>query len=156
MSGKGSPHLTLTDCQDLRVGVVASLYHQRVMEGLLDGALRALREAGIAEPTVLRTPGSFDIPVVARALAHRGYDAVVALGAVIQGGTHHFEYVCRAAAEGLTRVAVDTGVPVGFGVLTCDSEEQALDRAGLPGSTQDLGYEAAVAAVATAKILRDS
>ena len=118
MSGTGSPQLTLTDYQDLRVGIVAALYHQRVMDGLLDGALRALREVGITEPTVLRTPGSFDLAVVAKALANRGCDAVVALGAVIQGGTQHFEYVCRAATEGLTRVAVDTGVPVGFGVLT--------------------------------------
>ena len=156
MSGKGSPQLTLTDCQDLRVGVVATLYHERVMEGLLDGALRALREVGITEPTVLRAPGSFDLAVVASALAHRGCDAVVALGAVIQGGTPHFEYVCRAAADGLTRVAVDTGVPVGFGVLTCDSEEQALDRAGLTGSAEDHGYEAAMAAVATAMVLRDA
>lgn len=154
MSGKGAPRLTLTDCQDLRVGVVASLYHERVMEGLLDGALRALREVGIPEPTVLRAPGSFDLPVLARALAHRGCDAVVALGAVIQGGTQHFEYVCQAATEGLSRVAVDTGVPVGFGVLTCDTEEQALDRAGLPDSTEDKGYEAAMAAVATASALR--
>jgi 6,7-dimethyl-8-ribityllumazine synthase len=156
MSGKGSPQLTLTDCQDLRVGVVASLYHHRVMEGLLDGALRALREVGIAQPTVLRAPGSFDLAVVARALAHRGYDAVVALGAVIQAGTPHFEYVCRAATDGLTRVAVDTGVPIGFAVLTCNSEEQALDRAGLPGSAEDKGYEAALAAIATAKVLRDA
>lgn len=156
MSGKGSPHLTLSDCQDLHVGVVASLYHERVMEGLLDGALRALREVGITDPTVLRAPGSFDLAVIARALAHRGYDAVVALGAVIQGGTPHFEYVCQAATEGLTRVAVDTGVPVGFGVLTCDSEDQALDRAGLPGSAEDKGYEAAMAAVATAAVLRDA
>jgi len=81
MSGNRSPQLTLTDCQDLRVGVVASLYHQRVMEGLLDGALRALRER-ITEPTVLRAPGSFGLAVVARALAHRGYDAVVAVGVI--------------------------------------------------------------------------
>jgi 6,7-dimethyl-8-ribityllumazine synthase len=154
MSGEGSPRLTLTDCQDLRVGVVASLYHERVMEGLLDGALRALQEVGITEPTVLRVPGSFDLAVVARALADRGCDAVVALGAVIQGGTPHFEYVCRAATEGLAHVAVHTGTPVGFGVLTCDSEQQALDRAGLPGSAEDKGYEAAVAAVATANVLR--
>lgn len=156
MSGKGSPQLTLTDCADMRIGVVASLYHERVMEGLLDGALRALREVGIAEPIVLRAPGSFDLAVVARALAHRGCHAVVALGVVIQGGTPHFEYVCQAATEGLTRVAVDTGVPVGFGVLTCDSEQQALDRAGLPGSAEDKGYEAAMAAVATARVLREA
>ena len=156
MSGKGSPQLTVTDCQDLRVGVVASLFHERVMEGLLDGALRALREVGVTDLTVLRTPGSFELPVVARTLAHRGCDAVVALGAVIQGGTHHFEYVCQAATHGLAQVAVDTGVPIGFGVLTCDTEEQALDRAGLPGSAEDQGYEAAMAAVATARILLDA
>ena len=156
MSGEGSPQLTVRDCEDLRVGVVASLYHQSVMEGLLDGALRALLEVGVTELTVLRVPGSFDLAVVARALAHRGCDAVVALGAVIQGGTPHFEYVCQAATEGLTRVAIDTGVPVGFGVLTCDTEQQALDRAGLPGSAEDKGYDAAMAAVATAKILRDA
>lgn len=155
MSGEGSPQLTLTNCQDLRVGVVAALWHETVMDGLVDGALRALREVGITEPTVVRTPGSFDLAVVARALADRGCDAVVALGAVIKGGTPHFEYVCRAATEGLTRVAVDTGVPVGFGVLTCDSEQEAMDRAGLPGSPEDKGYEAAMAAVATALVLRD-
>src|SRR5215510_39495 len=156
MSGEGSPNLKLTGCEDLRVGVVAARWHERVMDGLVDGALRALNQVGITEPPVLRVPGSFDLAVVARALADRGYDAVVALGAVIQGGTPHFEYVCQAATEGLTRVAVDTGVPVGFGVLTCDSEDQALDRAGLPQSAEDKGYEAAMAAVATAMVLRDS
>jgi 6,7-dimethyl-8-ribityllumazine synthase len=155
MSGEGTPRLELTGCEDLRIGVVASLFHEQVMDGLLAGALRALREVGVTEPTVVRAPGSFDLAVVARALAHRGCDAVVALGAVIQGGTPHFEYVCQAATEGLTRVAVDTGVPVGFGVLTCDSEQQALDRAGLPGSSEDKGYEAAMAAVATAMVLRE-
>jgi 6,7-dimethyl-8-ribityllumazine synthase len=155
MSGEGAPRLELTGCQDLRVGVVASLFHEQVMDGLLEGALRALREVGVTEPTVVRTPGSFDLAVVAKALANRGCDAVVALGAVIQGGTPHFEYVCQAATAGLTRVAVDTGVPVGFGVLTCDSEQQALDRAGLPGSSEDKGYEAATAAVATAMVLRE-
>ncbi len=156
MSGEGSPTLSVANCEDLRIGVVAALWHERVMGGLLDGALRALKEVGVSEPTILRTPGSFELAVVAKALADRGYDAVVALGGVIQGGTPHFDYVCRAATEGLTRVAVDTGVPVGFGVLTCDSEQQALDRAGLPDSAEDKGYEAAIAAVATAIVLRDA
>lgn len=156
MSGEGSPALSVANCEDLRVGVVAALWHKRVMDGLLDGALRALKEVGVTEPTILRTPGSFELAVVAKALADRGYNAVVALGAVIQGGTPHFEYICRAATEGLTRVAVDTGVPVGFGVLTCDSEQQALDRAGFPDSAEDKGYEAAMAAVATATVLRDA
>ena len=156
MSGEGSPQLTVTDCEDLRVGVVGLALPPARDGRTARGALRALREVGVTEPTVLRVPGSFDLAVVARALAHRGCDAVVALGAVIQGGTPHFDYVCRAATEGLTRVAGDTGVPVGFGVLTCDSEQQALDRAGLPGSAEDKGYDAAMAAVATAKVLRDA
>ncbi|HYW26535.1 MAG TPA: 6,7-dimethyl-8-ribityllumazine synthase [Terriglobales bacterium] len=155
MSGEGSPQLTVSNCQDLRVGIVAALWHETVMTGLVEGALRALREVGVTDPAVLRTPGSFDLPVVARAMALRGYDAVVALGAVIQGGTAHFEYVCRAATDGLVRVAVDTGVPVGYGLLTCETEDQALDRAGLPGSREDKGYEAALAAVAVARVLRD-
>lgn len=154
MSGKGAPELTVENCGDLRVAVIAAQWHEQVMDGLVEGALRALRELGIDEPTLLRVPGSFELPVAAKALAARGYDAVVALGVVIRGGTPHFEYVCQGVAAGLTQVSVDTGVPVGFGVLTCDTEEQALDRAGLPGSGEDKGHEAVTAAVATATILR--
>lgn len=154
MSGKGAPELTVKNCEDLRVAVVAALWHEQVMDGLVDGALRALGELGIAEPTLLRVPGSFELPVAARAMAGRGYDAVVALGVVIRGGTPHFDYVCQGVAQGLTRVGVETGVPVGFGVLTCDTEEQALARAGLPDSVEDKGHEAVTAAVATAAALR--
>ncbi|WP_326800006.1 6,7-dimethyl-8-ribityllumazine synthase [Streptomyces sp. NBC_01808] len=154
MSGKGAPELTVKNCEDLRVAVVAALWHEQVMDGLVDGALRALGELGIAEPTLLRVPGSFELPVVAKAMAGRGYDAVVALGVVIRGGTPHFDYVCQGVTQGLTGVGVETGVPVGFGVLTCDTEEQALARAGLADSVEDKGHEAATAAVATATALR--
>ncbi|WBB61139.1 6,7-dimethyl-8-ribityllumazine synthase [Streptomyces sp. WMMC500] len=154
MSGKGAPELTVKNCEDLRVAVVAALWHEQVMDGLVDGALRALGELGIAEPTLLRVPGSFELPVAAKAMADRGYDAVVALGVVIRGGTPHFDYVCQGVTEGLTRVGVETGVPVGFGVLTCDTEEQALARAGLADSVEDKGHEAVTAAVATAAALR--
>ncbi|MDF4249338.1 MULTISPECIES: 6,7-dimethyl-8-ribityllumazine synthase [unclassified Streptomyces] len=154
MSGKGAPELTVKNCQDLRVAVVAAQWHQQVMDGLVDGALRALRELGIDEPTVLRVPGSFELPVVAKVLADRGYDAIVALGVVVRGGTPHFDYVCQGVTQGLTEVSVRTGVPIGFGVLTCDDEEQAVARAGLPGSTEDKGHEAVTAAVATAATLR--
>ena len=102
----------------------------------------------------MRAPGAVELPVVAQALAER-HDAVVALGVVIRGGTPHFEFVCNAATDGLTRVALDHAVPVGFGVLTCDTEEQALDRAGLEGSHEDKGYEATSAALLTARTLRD-
>ncbi|MFD9128434.1 6,7-dimethyl-8-ribityllumazine synthase [Kitasatospora sp. NPDC059571] len=154
MSGHGAPELNIRNCADLRVAVIAAQWHEQVMGGLLDGAHRALKELGIEEPTVLRVPGTFELPVAAKHLAERGYDAVVALGVVIRGGTPHFDYVCEAATMGLTQVAVDTGVPVGFGVLTCDNEQQALDRAGLPDSSEDKGHEAVTAAVATAVALR--
>ncbi|MDH6131313.1 6,7-dimethyl-8-ribityllumazine synthase [Kitasatospora sp. MAA4] len=154
MSGHGAPELTVKNCQDLRVAVIAAQWHTKVMDGLLDGAQRALKELGIEEPTIVRVPGTFELPVAAKQLAGRGYDAVVALGVVIRGGTPHFDYVCQAAALGLTEVSVSTGVPVGFGVLTCDNEQQAVDRAGLPGSAEDKGHEAVTAAVATAAMLR--
>ena len=125
------------------------------MDGLLAGAQRALDAYDVESPEIVRVPGSFELPVTAKALAERGYDAVVALGVVIRGGTPHFDYVCQAATDGLTRVTLDTGVPVGFGVLTCDDEQQALDRAGLTGSKEDKGYEAASAALVTATTLRD-
>jgi 6,7-dimethyl-8-ribityllumazine synthase len=119
------------------------------MDGLLDGARRALAAYSVTQVTEVRVPGTFELPVVAAELA-RTHDAVVALGVVVRGGTPHFEYVCSAATDGLTRVALDTGTPVGFGVLTCDDDEQALARAGLEGSTEDKGYEAAAAALRTA------
>ena len=154
MSGAGAPLTEPVDCSDLRVAVVAASWHETVMEGLLAGAARALKDYQVAEPLVVRVPGSFELPVVASALAQQGCDAVVALGVVIRGGTPHFEYVCQAATEGLTRVALDHTVAVGNGVLTCDTEEQALDRAGLEGSNEDKGYDATAAALVTARTLR--
>jgi len=123
------------------------------MDGLVAGARRRLAESGVGDPTVVRVPGSFELPVVVAAAA-RTHDAVVALGVVIRGDTPHFDYVCSAATTGLEAVAREQGVPVGFGLLTCDTEQQALDRAGLDGSTEDKGAEAADAAVRTALVLR--
>jgi 6,7-dimethyl-8-ribityllumazine synthase len=153
MAGHGAPHEEPVDCSDLWVAVVAASWHTEVMDGLLAGAARACTAYGVTEPTVVRVPGTFELPVVASALAARGYDAVVALGVVIRGGTPHFEYVCNAATDGLTRVALDHTTAVGFGVLTCDDEQQALDRAGLPHSREDKGYEATSAALLTARTL---
>lgn len=148
----GSPALTV-DGTGIRVAVIAASWHERVMGGLLAGARRGLEDAGVVEHDVVRVPGAFELAVAAARLAPH-YDAVVALGVIIRGGTPHFEYVCQAATVGLTDVSVRTGTPVGFGVLTCDNESQALARAGLPGSTEDKGHEAATAAVATAAELR--
>lgn len=154
MSGSGSPDERPLDAHGLRVAVVSARWHPEVSEGLLRGAERALTGCSIEDVAVVRVPGAFELPVMAKALAAQRYDAVVALGVVIRGGTPHFEFVCRAAAEGLARVAVDTGVPIGFGLLTCETTEQALDRCGLPGSSEDKGREAAMAAVETALLLR--
>lgn len=152
MSGHGAPAMAV-DGRGLRVAVVAASWHETVMDGLVAGAERALAAAGVTDGLMVRVPGSFELPVVAARLAP-DVDAIVALGVVIRGGTPHFEYVCQAATTGLTEVAVRTGVPIGFGLLTCDDEAQALDRAGLPGSAEDKGAEAAQAAVATALVLR--
>ncbi|KQT89105.1 6,7-dimethyl-8-ribityllumazine synthase [Marmoricola sp. Leaf446] len=153
MSGHGSPTDQPVDCSDLRVAVVASSWHDQVMGGLVAGAERALAAYSVTDHRLVHVPGSFELPVVAQALASSGYDAVVALGVVIRGGTPHFDFVCTAATDGLNRVALDTGVPVGFGLLTCDTEQQALDRAGLEGSVEDKGYEATAAALHTARTL---
>ena len=153
MSGEGAPDDELFDAKGISVGVVAARWHTEVMDGLLDGARRALSAYSVTDVTEARVPGTFELPVVAAELA-RTHDAVVALGVVVRGGTPHFEYVCSAATDGLTRVAVDTATPVGFGVLTCDDDEQALARAGLEGSTEDKGYEATAAALRTALALR--
>ncbi len=151
MSGS-APKIT-SNGVGLKVTIVAGQWHEEISNGLLAGAHRALAEAG-AEVTEVRVPGSFELPVASKAALDAGADAVVALGVIIRGGTPHFEYVSAAATDGLTRVALDTGKPVGFGVLTLDDEQQGLDRAGLPGSKEDKGAEAAEAAVATALVLR--
>jgi 6,7-dimethyl-8-ribityllumazine synthase len=153
MSGAGSPSIHV-DGTGLKVTIVAGQWHQEITNGLLAGAHAALAESG-ATVTEVRVPGSFELPVVSRAALEAGADAVVALGVIIRGGTPHFEYVSDAATSGLTQVSVLTGKPVGFGVLTLDDEQQGLDRAGLPGSKEDKGREAAEAAVATAIALRD-
>ena len=155
MSGHGAPTTLASDldASDLTVAVVAASWHTTIMDGLLDGALRALTEANTGTVVRVRVPGSFELPVAAARLAP-DVDAVVALGVVIRGGTPHFDYVCSGATQGLVDVSVRTGTPVGFGVLTCDTDQQALDRAGLEGSTEDKGYEAFEAAVLTEMALR--
>jgi 6,7-dimethyl-8-ribityllumazine synthase len=153
VSGRGAPIVGGTDGTGLDVVIVAGTWHDVITDGLIAGAQRALDSAG-ASWQLVRVPGSFELAVAAQAAFAAGADAVVALGVIIRGGTPHFEYVCQSVTEGLGRVALDTGVPVGFGVLTCDDEQQALDRAGLGWSRENKGREAAEAAVATAVTLR--
>jgi 6,7-dimethyl-8-ribityllumazine synthase len=153
VSGAGSPSVDV-DGSGLSVVIVAASWHEVVMNGLIAGAERECDRLGAAH-RVVRVPGSFELPVVAQELAaDPAVDAVVCLGVIIRGGTPHFEFVATATTDGLTRVALDTRTPIGFGVLTTDNEQQALDRAGLPGSAEDKGAEAAAAAICTALVLR--
>src|ERR1700712_1495921 len=152
MSGEGPPRLD-ADGAGLKVTIVSGLWHNRIADGLFAGARRVLDASG-ATVTIVQVPGSFELPVAAKVALEAGADAVVALGVIIRGGTPHFEYVSSAATDGLTRVALDTGKPVGFGLLTLDDEAQGLDRAGLPDSREDKGAEAAHAALTTALALR--
>jgi len=152
MSGAGSPTIS-TYGTGLKVTIVSGLWHTEIADGLLAGAHRVLDASG-ADVTEIRVPGSFELPVASKAALDAGADAVVALGVIIRGGTPHFEYVSDAATSGLTQVSILTGKPVGFGVLTLDDEQQGLDRAGLEGSKEDKGAEAAEAALATANLLR--
>jgi 6,7-dimethyl-8-ribityllumazine synthase len=141
--------------RDLRFAVLAARFNERVVEGLVRGAVDALRRHGVADKQVeiVRVPGAYDMPMVARRLAQsRRYDAIIALGAVIRGATAHFDYVAGECASGLGRVAAETGVPVAFGVLTTDTADQAMDRAG--GKAGNKGADAALAAIELANLLR--
>ncbi|MFC7671668.1 6,7-dimethyl-8-ribityllumazine synthase [Mycolicibacterium sp. GCM10028919] len=154
MSGHGVPDMPAIDASDVSLAIVASTWHDTICNALLDGAVRTAKDSGVVEPTVVRVLGAIEIPVVAQALAAK-HDAVVALGVVIRGQTPHFDYVCDAVTQGLTRVSLDESTPVANGVLTVNDEQQAIDRAGLPGSSEDKGAQAAAAALSTAVTLRE-
>lgn len=152
MSGHGSPDITV-DGTGLNVVIVAGRWHEEISAGLIAGATRVLAASG-ASHSVVRVPGSFELALACKAALEAGADAAVALGVIIRGGTPHFEYVSAAATDSLTRVALDTGKPVGFGVLTLDDEQQGIDRAGLEGSKEDKGAEAATAALEMVSVVR--
>jgi len=153
VSGAGRPEDGVVDAAGLSLAIAATRWHAEVTDSLVRRACAAARACGVGDPLVVRVAGAVELPVVAAELA-AGHDAVVCLGAVIRGGTPHFEYVCDAVTAGLTRVALDARTPVGNGVLTCDTLEQARDRCGLDGSHEDKGWEAVVAALDTALVLR--
>jgi 6,7-dimethyl-8-ribityllumazine synthase len=153
MSGQGRPQLEGVDAGDLSLAVVATRWHPDITDPLVERATAAAKACHVRDLLVVRVAGAIEIPVVAQELAQR-YDAVACLGAVIRGETPHFEYVCESVTAGLTRVALDRGTPVGNGVLTCNTVGEALDRAGLPDSSEDKGWEAVVAALDTALLLR--
>jgi len=153
MSGAGRPDGQVIDAAGLTVAIAATRWHAEITDQLVDRAVAAAKACGVARPLVVRVPGAVELPVVAAELARR-HDAVTCLGAVIRGGTPHFDYVCDAVTYGLARVALDAGKPVGNGVLTCDTLDQARDRSGAEGSAEDKGWDAMVAALETALVLR--
>ena len=153
MSGAGRPAGPVVDAAGVSLAIVATRWHAEVTDILVERALAAARACAVPDPLVVGVPGAVELPVVAAELARR-HDAVACLGAVIRGGTPHFEYVCDAVTYGLARVALDTATPVGNGVLTCDDIKQAVDRSGAEGSSEDKGWEAVLAALETALVLR--
>jgi 6,7-dimethyl-8-ribityllumazine synthase len=153
MAGSGAPELTTVEAAGLRLGIVATRWHAEITELLLDRALAAAKACGVLDVVVARVAGAVELPVLAQALARR-CDAVVALGVVVRGETPHFDYVCTSVTEGLTRVALDESRPVAHGVLTVETVDQAVDRAGLPDSAEDKGWSATVAALDAALALR--
>ena len=152
MSGQGRAAVEPFDASGLTLAIVATRWHEQITSALVDSAVTAATEC-LVDPVVVRVAGAIELPPVVQELA-KTHDAVVALGVVIRGGTPHFDYVCDAVTYGLTRVALDSGTPVGNGVLTVDTEQQALDRAGLPDSAENKGRDATLAALDTARTLR--
>lgn len=151
MATTGAPQATQLNAEGMTLAVVVTEWNGGIVDKLRERAVTAAREAG-AKAEVFTVAGALELPVVVQACATR-FDAVVALGCVIRGETAHFDYVCDSVTEGLTRVALDTEVPVGNGVLTVDNEQQALDRAGGPGAKEDKGAEAVAAALGAALTL---
>ena len=152
MAGFGDPHMETVDAAGLRLGIVGARWHSDLVDHMIERAKAAAEACGVTDVVVSRVAGSVELPIIAQALAG-SCDAVVAFGVVIKGETDHYAYVNDSVTAGLTRVALDEGVPVAHGVLTCDTDEQAIERAGLEGSKEDKGYEATAAALVTARTL---
>lgn len=153
MAGHGAPELDTVDAAGLRLGIVATRWHDAVVGQMLHRAQTAAKACQVTDVAVARVAGSVELPVVAQALA-RSCDAVVALGVVVRGDTAHFDYVCDSVTQGLTRIALDESTPVAHGVLTVNTDEQAVDRAGYPDSSEDKGWAATVAALEAALVLK--
>ena len=147
MSGSGAPHIELSQSIDGRIAIVCAKWHREISDALLAGAQRAAIQAGVTQVQVEWVPGSFELPLAAQSLLDSGFDAVVVLGLVLRGETPHFDYVCDGVTRGVMDLILKSGKPIGFGVLMCDTLEQAQARAGLPGSSEDKGFEATVAAL---------
>ncbi len=146
MSG-AAPKITVGDLSSKRIGIVSSQWHPEICDALVAGAQRAIKESGVESISLRKVAGSFEIPLAAQQLLDSGCDAVIAVGLVLKGETPHFDYVCQGVTSGVMDVMLSRGKPIGFGVLMCDDLEQAVARSGLPGSKEDKGYDAAIAAL---------
>ena len=153
MSSIGAPGTPVLEAAGFRIAIVASSWHEQIMNSLIAGSSSYLAAAK-AEVQVFRVPGSFELPLGAKLAFNQGFDAVVALGLVLRGDTPHFDYVCDGVTSGLMQLMLESNKPIGFGVLTCDTETQALARSGLPGSNSNKGTEAAHAALAMTLLKR--
>ena len=146
MSGK-APTIELPQLPKARVAVISSSWHLDICNDLIAGAQRALTSASISDVEVIYVPGSFEIPLASQLAFEKGFDAVVAVGLVLQGETPHFDYVCQGVTQGVIDVSLKFSAPIGFGVLMCNTLDQAIARSGRPGSVEDKGYDSAVAAI---------
>jgi 6,7-dimethyl-8-ribityllumazine synthase len=146
MSGN-APQIALPQLPHARVAIISSSWHLDICNDLIAGASRALKDAGITDTTVIHVPGSFEIPLASQIAFEQGYDAVVAVGLVLKGETPHFDYVCQGVTQGILDVSLKFSRPIGFGVLMCNTLEQAIARSGRPGSIEDKGFDSAVAAI---------
>ena len=146
MSGN-APEIVLPQLPKARVAVISSSWHLDICNDLIAGAQRALTSASISDVEVIYVPGSFEIPLASQLAFEKGFDAVVAVGLVLQGETPHFDYVCQGVTQGVIDVSLKFSAPIGFGVLMCNTLDQALARSGRPGSVEDKGYDSAVVAI---------
>ena len=146
MSGN-APTIELPHLPKARVAIISSSWHLDICSDLIAGAERGLKAASISNVEVIYVPGSFEIPLAAQIAFETGCDAVVAVGLVLKGETPHFDYVCQGVTQGVIDVSLKFSAPIGFGVLMCNTLDQAIARSGRPGSVEDKGYDSAVAAI---------
>ena len=146
MSGN-APEIELPHLPRARVAIISSSWHLDICNDLIAGAQRALNASSVKDVEVIYVPGSFEIPLAAQLAFEKGLDAVVAVGLVLEGETPHFDYVCQGVTQGVMDVSLKFSAPIGFGVLMCNSLDQAIARSGRPGSIEDKGYDSAVAAI---------
>lgn len=150
-----APKVTVGNMSRYKVAIISASWHKDICDSLVDGARRALMNAGVTTEATIYVPGSFELPLAAQYALDAGADAAVVLGVVVRGETPHFDYVCQGVTDGVMKVSLERNKPIGFGVLTVDNLEQAVARSGVPGSKEDKGYDAAVAALELLRVAND-